>query len=150
MRKCIPVLMLAFIYATSYSQQTPAATQQHDYDYYKKKSQKQSIAGWTLITAGTAGLVATLMNDVGESIGDIVITTYFPAVEEPEKPSSAGYYVASGVALVAGLVILSNALQNKQKASALQTSFKMEQAPLLYSNGFGSKSYPSVSLKVGL
>ncbi len=150
MRKCILVLMLAGIAATSYSQQTPAAAEQHDYDYYMKKSKRQSIAGWTLITAGTAGLVATLMNDVGESIGDMYVSALFPAAEEPEKPSSAGYYVASGVALVAGLVILSNARQNKQKASALQTSFKMEQAPVLYSNGFGSKSYPSVSLKVGL
>ena len=150
MRKCILLLMLAFIYATSYSQQTPAATKPADYDYYKKKSQKQSIAGWTLITAGTAGFVATLMNDLGESIGDMYVSALFPAFEEPEKPSSAGYYVASGVALVAGLVILSNAGQNKQKASALQTSFKVEKAPVLYNNGLGSKACPSLSLTIAL
>ena len=151
MRKCILLLLVLTTFtAPIFSQQTTAAAQPHNYNYYIKKSNRQKTAGWVLTTAGTAGLIVTLAKDMNQSVGGIFVSAFSLGTVEPEYKSYTNYYVASGVTLAAGIFSFTAARKNKRLAKGLQTSLKMEEAPLLYSNGIGSKPYPSLSLSVDL
>ena len=149
MRKCILLLALVLITTTPFSQQ-PAAAPTFDFDHYMKKRNRQNIAGWVLTSVGTAGLITTLAKDMNQSVGGIFVSAFSMGTVEPQYKSYTNYYVASGVALAAGIIYFSAARKNKRLAKGVQTSFKMEQAPLLYSNGIGSKDYPSLALSVPL
>ncbi|MGV3658486.1 MAG: hypothetical protein ACO1NX_11040 [Chitinophagaceae bacterium] len=150
MRKTILLLTLTLFTATTFGQQQPDAAPAPDYDYYIKKSKTQKAVGWILTVAGTGGLIATLSADVNQSIGGAFVTIFSAGTAEPEYKSYTGYYVLGGAALAGGIVCFSKAGKNRQKAKALQTSFKMEKAPVLYSNGMGSKANASLALSVSL
>lgn len=147
MRKYAFLLLLLASAATAFCQraETPLT-----YNDYMKKSKNQKTLGLILTSAGTAGLVTTLVTDANQSVGGMFTTVFSLGTVEPEYKSYTGYYIAGAAAVTGGIIYLITAGKNKQKAAALQTTFKMETAPVLHTRGIKKSAYPSLSFAVTL
>ena len=149
MRKYITTGLLIFFTLSVFSQSTHTTATPTAADYLQK-SGRQKTTAWVLTTAGTTGLLVTLIADAGQAVGGAFVTIASVGYVEPEYKSYTAYYLISTAAIAGGVVYFIRAGKNKQRARALQTTLKMETAPRLQSNGIGQQTYPSLSLSVRL
>lgn len=147
MRKCTTLLLWLLLSATAFSQ---SAEPLPSYETYLKKSKKQKTAAWLLTSAGTAGLITTLMLDVNQTTGGIFVTMFTLGTVEPQYKSYTAYYLLSAAAVTGGIIYFIAAKKSRQKAAALQTAFKIDTAPVLHHGGIQKQPYPALSLNIPL
>lgn len=149
MRNYIASIIILFMVTAASAQQiepTPALT----YNDYLKKSSRQKTTAWVLTATGTAGLLTTLIADASQALGGAFVTVISIGTVEPEYKSYTGYYLLSTLALAGGVTYFISAGKNKGRARALQTTFKMEHAPVLQVNGIKEQSFPSLGIFLSL
>lgn len=149
MRKFFVILLLVYFTAPAFSQPLDTITTRTVEDYLKS-SKRQKTMGLVLTTAGATGLISTLVVDATRSVGGAFVTFLSLGTVQPEPKSYSTYYLVSTVVTIGGLVYLISAGENKKRARALQTSFKMESTPVLLPTGMGQQNYPSISLSLRL
>lgn len=149
MRKYTTLLLLAFFTISAFGQSSQTVPLLSD-EGYLKKSKQQKTTAWILTTVGTTGLLTTLVADAGQAMGGAFTTVITLGTVEPEYKSYTGYYIASLAAVTGGVIYFVSAGKNKQRARILQTTFKIETAPVLQPKGIGQQAYPSLSLSLPL
>lgn len=149
MRKYFTTLLLVLFTLTVFGQQQDSTLVRNAADYLKK-SKRQKTTGWVLTSVGTTGLLVTLIADASQALGGAIITVGSLGSVEPEYKSYTTYYLLSTAAVAGGILSFISAGNNKKIGRAMQTTFKMESAPVLLTNGIGQQSYPSLSFFVQL
>ena len=115
---------------------------------YLRKSKSQKTAAWVLLGGGIAMTITGMV---------IYSNAYTDAVEDNPwyfgtDANPAGAVIATvGLLSCAGSIPLFIASgKNKKRGMAISTSFKMEKASVIQGAGLVKKSYPALSLKIGL
>ncbi len=115
---------------------------------YLRKSKNQKTAAWVLLGGGVAMTITGLImysNDYNNAVEDN--PWYFGTDANP-----AGAAIATiGLLSCAGSIPLFIASgKNKKRALSVSTGLKMERASVIQGPAFVKKSYPALSLKIGL
>ena len=115
---------------------------------YLRKSKNQKTAAWVLLGGGVAMTITGIIiysNDYTNAVEDNPL--YLGADANP-----AGAVIATiGLLSSAGSIPLFIASgKNKKRALAISTSFKMEKASIVQRAMMVRRSYPALSLRIGL
>jgi hypothetical protein len=117
---------------------------------YLKKSRKQKTAAWVLLSAGTAGVVATAVTETTEVVASAFDGIFSLGTVEPEPQSNYTVpYVLSFTTMAASIPFFISAAKNKRAARA-NAYMKMEKASTLQAGTLKSNAYPSLALRVPL
>ncbi|MBD0280438.1 MAG: hypothetical protein ICV51_14335 [Flavisolibacter sp.] len=153
MKKVILSILLLSFTALSFSQQTETEPSQTAPNVdYLKRSKHQKTAAWILTSAGTVGLLVTMMSDAAQAVGGGLTTVFSLGTVEPEYKSYTAYYLLSAAGVGAGIGFFIAAGKNKRKAMAMDAStyLKMERAPVVQSGSIRNQPYPSVAVRMTL
>ena len=133
MKRIFVFVLLLFLSATSFSQQTNPSQPLSRADYLKK-SKNLKTTGWIVFSGGVALI----------TISAITILT-----------NNGSYGVLLGVPLgvvitIASVPFFNASVRNKEKAKAASAFLKMETTPVIQHTGFVYRSYPAISVKISL
>jgi hypothetical protein len=150
--KQITIFLTVFIIGMNcFCQQTENLQSIQKTDYLRK-SRNQKTAAWILLGGGIAMTIT----------GAVIYNhAYNKAAEEDPFGTlvSLGTNVNPGGAVLATVGLLSTVSsiplfiasgKNKRRASSVSTSFKMENAQVIQRASFVKRSYPALSLRIGL
>ncbi len=111
---------------------------------YQNKSIRNLTPAIVLLGSGLAGLFATAVFDVVESLDYI-----FAPEPEQNRSYTAAYLISAGVGL-ASIPFFSAAAKNRRLAKGATTFIKYEQADVANSRGLAVVRYPAVAIKIRL
>jgi len=151
MKKIIAFATLLTITINSFCQQTDSLKSIAKTDYLRKSKNKKTAA-WVLLGGGIAMAVAGTIvysNDYNKAYKQ---DPFWTTVSYGTNVNPTGAVIATiGVLAATGSIPFFIASgKNKKKARALSTGFKMENAPSIQRASLVKRSYPAVSIKVGL
>jgi len=149
MKKIIILKLLLAVVAASFGQQMTPNPPWTESDYYIK-SKKQKTAAWILTGVGTAGLIATLAADAGQSVGGALTTVFSAGTVEPEYKSYTVPYLISAASVIGGIYLFVASSKNKKKAIAASVTINMEKAPALRGTVLSKRSFPAVGVRISL
>jgi len=151
MKQVTAFLTVFIIGMNSFCQQTENLQSIQKTDYLHK-SKKQKTAAWILLGGGIA---MTITGTV------IYHNAYNKAAEEDPfgtlltlgtnvNPGGAVLAIVGLLSTIGSIPLFIASGKNKRKASSVSTSFKMENAPVIQRASLVKRSYPALSLKIGL
>lgn len=123
------------------NQTTPSSVKQD----YLAKSKRQKTAAWLLVAGGVALVTVGAVIDPGDPEFNILCLCYTGSNDDTK-----GLIIASGIGALGGSIPLFLAsARNKRKAISM--SVNVQKVPQLLQDGkLKSRSFPSLSLNIGL
>ena len=115
---------------------------------YLRKSKNQKTIAWVLLGGGIAMTITGMI---------IYGNDYNSAVEEDPwlfgtntNPAGAVIGTVGLLSCAASIPVFIASGKNKKRARAISTAFKLEKASVIQGPAFVKKSYPALSLRIGL
>jgi hypothetical protein len=115
---------------------------------YLKQSKNQKTAAWVLLGGGIAMTITGMIifsNDYNNAVLDDPW-----AVGTNTNPTGAVIGTVGLLSCAGSIPLFVASGKNKKRAMAISTSFKLEKASVIQGPAFVKKSYPALSVKIGL
>ena len=145
MKQAFILLLLISITATCFGQKSmPAPSIQSD---YLEKSKHQNTTAWILLAGGAALFTIGAIIPQGEEEWS-PIPIY--GGDHKNDAIKGTFYLFGSISMLGSVPVFIAAGKNKRRAMTVSTGFKLEKASVAQVPAFVKKSYPALSLKIGL
>ena len=151
MKKVFAVAILLAIATNAFSQHADSLRSVARTEYLRK-SKNQKTAAWVLLGGGVAMFItgSIIYNDAYNKAAEQDPLGTLLSYGTNVNPTGGYIALAGTLAALGSIPLFIASGKNKKRAMAISTGFKLEKASVLQGTAMIRKSYPALSLKIGL